>query len=324
VGIVEWPGAQVALPTGRRLHVRRAASLRPDAPPAVAVHGLGGSSLNWTALMGELRDVVDFTAPDLPGFGASPPGGRHTIADYVADVSAYLERFGEPVHLIGNSMGGMICVLVASSRPDLVATLCLVSPAMPQYRLPSAARAMAFVALPRLGEVLISRVNGVPVEDQVRRLARVMYADPDSIDAEQMAFAVAERQRRMQQPYADTVLLAALRSIVGHYLKPPRRSAWEAARRIMCPVLVMLSARDPLVGSSGAGRWRRTLPKARVVHLPSSGHVAMMEHPRAVADLIRSVVTVAPRAGGVQHMDGRVRVADGVAGNAGVRGTVGD
>jgi pimeloyl-ACP methyl ester carboxylesterase len=37
------------------------------------IHGLGGSSLNWIELMGELDADLDTIAVDLPGFGASPP-----------------------------------------------------------------------------------------------------------------------------------------------------------------------------------------------------------------------------------------------------------
>ena len=45
----------------------------PDAPKAVFVHGLGGSSLNWTDLMALMQGDVDGYAIDLGGFGQSPP-----------------------------------------------------------------------------------------------------------------------------------------------------------------------------------------------------------------------------------------------------------
>ena len=37
------------------------------------VHGLGGAATNWTDVMDLLRDRLDSVAPDLPGFGWSPP-----------------------------------------------------------------------------------------------------------------------------------------------------------------------------------------------------------------------------------------------------------
>jgi pimeloyl-ACP methyl ester carboxylesterase len=269
--------------------VRHAKPQRPGAAPALLVHGLGGSSLNWTGLMPELADTVDQWAPDLPGFGESPPGRLHTVDAYVDLVVEYIEVLGRPAHVVANSMGGLISVLAAARRPDLVTSLALVSPAMPHLRQPSAARSMAVLAVPRVGERLLARINHMPPEDQVRRLADVLFGDPNVVDPDGFDLAVAERARRMEQGYGDTVLLESLRSIVRYYALP--RSAWAAAREVSCPTLVLLGARDTLVGSSTAKRWRRVVPRAQVVTLPSTGHVAMMERPAEVASLIRDHIT---------------------------------
>jgi pimeloyl-ACP methyl ester carboxylesterase len=286
--ISKWPGREIVLPNGHRINVRHAAPPDAGQPAAVLVHGLGGASTNWTALMRELQSDLDQWSPDLPGFGESPPSGAHTVSAYVADVIAYLERFDHPVHLIGNSMGGMICVLVASARPDLVQSLVLLSPAMPQYRLPRGARAMAVVALPKLGEWILGRVNGAPSQEQIERLAPLLYGNPDGVDPDEFAFAVEERMHWVSQAHAHDVLLAALRSLVGQYLPPRRRSTWWAAQKVLCPTMVIVCEKDALVGSWSARRWQRTLPRARVVKMEHSGHVSMMEFPGAVAHLIRT------------------------------------
>ncbi|WP_165358705.1 alpha/beta fold hydrolase [Haloactinopolyspora alba] len=289
--IETWPGEWYDLSTGRSVFVRRASAPRTADGPAgeriVHVHGLGGAATNWTALMRELRADADQWAPDLPGFGESPPAPRHTVDGYVADVVAFLERFGSPSHVVANSLGGMVSVYVAARRPDLVRTLSLVSPAMPQYRLPWAAQVTAVMAVPGLGERILAAAGANPSERQIAQLAAVLFADPAALPAAEFDLAVRERTRWMHQPYADAVLLGTLRSIVAQYTMPPRRSAWGAAARVLCPTLVMMGGRDTLVGSWGRARWRRTRPRTRLVTLPSSGHVAMMEHPRAVADLIR-------------------------------------
>nr|WP_281352439.1 alpha/beta hydrolase [Phytoactinopolyspora alkaliphila] len=270
------------------VHVRHAhPESESSAPPAVLIHGLGGASTNWTFLMRELQGELDLWAPDLPGFGDSPPSGEHTVGAYVSDVIAYLETFDQPVHLVGNSMGGLICVLVASSRPDLVRTLTLLSPAMPQYRLPWAAQATAVMAMPRLGEVILTRVNGNPTVEKMRRIVPMLYAEPDALDPDEFTFAVSERLRWIQQPYSNEVLLSALRSLVLQYLSPQRRSAWWAVRKVLCPTMVLISDRDALVGAWAAKRWRRAAPGARVVTVERCGHVAMMEYPETVADLMR-------------------------------------
>lgn len=272
------------------MFVRHADPAAKGLPPAVMVHGLGGSSTNWTGLMGELRDLLDQWAIDLPGYGESPPGRQHSVSAFFGVLTSYLERFGRPVHLLGNSLGGLVSVLVAARRPDLVATLTLISPAMPNLRQPYAARSMALVAVPRIGERLLARSNAAPVELQVRQLAGLLYGDPDAIEPDQLAVAERELKRRLDQEHADAVLLQSLRSIVRHYAVPRWRSAWASARLVSCPTLVIVGGRDAFVHASTGARWRKVLPRARVVHLPTTGHVAMMERPGLVASMVREHV----------------------------------
>ena len=281
-----WPGESVDLAAGP-LFVRHAEPTAAGLPTAVMVHGLGGSSTNWTGLMRELRDLLDQWAIDLPGYGESPPRRRHSVSAFASVLTSYLGEFGQPVHLLGNSLGGLVSVLVAARRPDLVATLTLISPAMPNLRQPSAARSMALVAVPRLGERLLARSNAAPVEHQVRQLAGILYGDPAAIEPDQLAIAELERSRRLGQEHADVVLLQSLRSIVRQYAVPRWRSAWASARLVSCPTLVIVGGRDNLVHTSTAARWRKILPGARVVRLPTTGHVAMMERPALVASLVR-------------------------------------
>ncbi len=135
-----WPGRHLAIGAigGETLHVRDTPGQHPDAPRAVYLHGLGGSATNWTELAGLLACRADGLAVDLPGFGLSPPPANgdfrmSTQADTIAAVVA--ATGGGPVHLFGNSMGGAIALLLADRRPDLVRSLTLVSPAMPDLRL---------------------------------------------------------------------------------------------------------------------------------------------------------------------------------------------
>src|SRR5688572_23956200 len=126
-----WPGEEVAL-DGTVTYVRHTPATGPDAEPALYVHGLGGSSLNWTDLAFLLAGRLEGEAIDLPGFGRSGPGRNYQVYAMADRVIRWIEHSGRgPVHLFGNSLGGAITVWVAGTRPDLVRTLTLVSPAMP-------------------------------------------------------------------------------------------------------------------------------------------------------------------------------------------------
>src|SRR3569833_1159429 len=109
-----WPATFEEVGTAR-LHVRRTPG--PDGVPAVYVHGLGGSSTNWTDLAALLAPVAGGTALDLPGFGYSEPeeGFDFTLQAHADVVVKHIETgfsgvrgkapdvtaVGGPVHLFG-------------------------------------------------------------------------------------------------------------------------------------------------------------------------------------------------------------------------------
>src|ERR1700727_2069766 len=121
--IPHWPGELVTLSGDHRVYVRSTPDR--DGEPALCVHGLAGSSRNWTDLIDLLRPRLACAALDLPGFGDSPPrpDHRYSIAALAQTVEALIEKQANQVHLIASSLGGAVAVKLAAGRPDLVKTL---------------------------------------------------------------------------------------------------------------------------------------------------------------------------------------------------------
>ena len=127
-----------------------------ERPTFVLVHGLGGSHLNWDLLAPHLTPHARVVALDLPGFGRSEPGDRRaTVQANVAVLDRFLaEVVGGPAVLVGNSMGGMVSILVAAAAGDRVRCLVLIGPAVPgpRHRLdPLVAGTFAACAVPGVG-----------------------------------------------------------------------------------------------------------------------------------------------------------------------------
>jgi len=294
--IQPWPGELVPLDTGD-VFVRRTPA-PPGSEPAMYVHGLGGSALNWTDLMGLLSEAPAADglpafagdALDLPGFGFSPPpaDGDYSLDARVAAVAALIEkRANWPVHLVGNSLGGAIVTRLAARRPDLVRTLTLISPALPDLRPRLLPARLAVVATPGVGRWLLKKMLAMTPEQRTDASITELYAQPGLLRPERRAEAIAEVQRRDKLDYSVDALLGSTRALVAEYTRPGPASLWHDAARVTAPTLLIHGSHDRLVNPAMAGRAARTFRNCRVVVLPRTGHVAMMERPQAVATELR-------------------------------------
>jgi pimeloyl-ACP methyl ester carboxylesterase len=272
--------------------------------PALCVHGLGGSSQNWSALMARLSDVVAAQAPDLPGFGHSPPpdDGNYSIPAHARALIRLLDAEGRgPVHLFGNSMGGAVAVKLAAARPDLVRTLTLISPALPEVPPQPTAWPTALAAAPGAVRLYSRLTREWTPERRTAALLALCYGDPAAIGAQARADAAAEYDRRLGLPYFWDSMVRSTRGIVDAYTLGGQHALWRQAERVLAPTLLVYGGRDKLVSVKSARRSARAFRDRRLLVIPGSGHVAMMEHPvlvdRAFRDLLSDVAVREGRPG---------------------------
>jgi pimeloyl-ACP methyl ester carboxylesterase len=283
-----WPGEAVPL-DGNDVYVRRTPPIADGTEPALYVHGLGGSSNNWTDLAHLLSRRLDGEAIDLPGFGHSDPGRGYGIAVMAERVIRWIEVTDRgPVHLFGNSLGGAITVRVAGTRPDLVRTLTLVSPAMPfmDPRRSLQSRLLPLLLVPRAERLAAKALASITPEAMARGVIEACFADPSVVPEQRMAEAVAEVRRRFEAPWYVDAYLRSLRGLVGSFLRaylPGANSMWRVAERITAPTLVITGRQDRLVDVRVAPAVARLISDSRLLVLDNVGHVAQMERPHTVA-----------------------------------------
>ncbi len=102
-----------------------------EATPILLVH-----SVNAAASAAEMKPLFDHlaldfsvTALDLPGYGKSDREPIEYDIDHMTDgVVAAIEDIGRPTHVIALSLGAEFAARAATIRPDLVASLTLISP----------------------------------------------------------------------------------------------------------------------------------------------------------------------------------------------------
>ena len=265
-----------------------------DGPVFVCVHGLGGSHVNWSLLAPVLADRGTVYAPDLAGFGLTLPAGRRaTVRDNVDLLAGFVRTVspGRPVVLLGNSMGGLISILLASSRPRLVAGMVLIAPASPRPVTAVPDRTVitnfALMATPFVGErVLAMRQRRITPEQQVRETMHLCVSDAGRLDADALAAHVDIATRRRQMPHARTAMLQAARSLL--LLVGPRAGVlWQAVEHVQAPTLLLHGGKDRLVSSAGMAALTKRRPDWTFRRYDDLGHIPMLEAPARVADDIQ-------------------------------------
>ncbi|WP_230203054.1 alpha/beta fold hydrolase [Parafrankia discariae] len=281
-------------------------------PPVVCVHGLGGSYTNWLALAPLLASTSRVLAPDLAGHGRTPLGGRG------ADVAAnrlLLDRFlgevvGEPVILVGNSMGGLIGMLQAVHRPESVRGLVLLDPALPLRRgdwpEPLVVASFATVILPGLGAWALARRRArVGPAGTVAQTLRLCATDPARIPASAVEALVDIGHERAGMDGVERAYVAAARSVVGRVVRggPLRR----LIRQVDVPTLLVHGSDDRLVPVALARQVAGLRPDWRLAVVPGCGHLPQLEDAAGTAELLtgwwehtRDAAAAAGASGGVR------------------------
>ncbi|THV43170.1 alpha/beta fold hydrolase [Glycomyces buryatensis] len=290
-----WPGIEHRL-SRRRLFIRHTPSTDPAAEPAVFVHGLGGSAQNWTDLADMLSDRLTVDAIDLPGFGHSAPAPRVTIPALAQDIAAWIIESGRgPVHLAGHSLGGAVSVYLAATRPRLVRSLTLISPAMPfvNPRRSHQSRFVPMLAVPKLALIADRAMRGRTPQQVVDDIILGTWADPTRIHPQRRREAIAEARRRLAVPWNNSAYIQTYRGLLASFLQsfvPGTHSLWRLARQIQAPTLVIWGKQDHVIDVRRAPLTGAAIPDSRLLILNRVGHVAMMEEPQAVARAVAGLL----------------------------------
>jgi len=112
---------------GRRVHYRKGGA----GPPVLLLHGGASDSRDWLSAIEALSDRYTLYAPDMVGFGLSHRSNdSYRLQDFVGFALDFMQAMGmECPAVVGHSLGGRVCIEIASSEPARVGRLVLVDTA---------------------------------------------------------------------------------------------------------------------------------------------------------------------------------------------------
>lgn len=106
-----------------------------EGPPLLILHGLFGSSRNWTAVARLLADSYRVHLVDLRNHGKSPHADTMTYEEMADDVRGFMLEHGlSGAAVVGHSMGGKTAMTLALRHPEMVGHLVVVDIAPVAYR----------------------------------------------------------------------------------------------------------------------------------------------------------------------------------------------
>lgn len=257
-------------------------------PAFVLVHGLGGSHLNWDLLAPELTPVGRVYAVDLPGFGLSGPTGRPATVGSNVDILGHIIQHvsNAPVVLVGNSMGGLISILLAADRPELIHGLVLIDPALPApkrvFESPRELWNMLAYALPGVGErrrrAVRHRIGARAALSETLAMGGV---DESTLPPDLIERNVAVVARESDVAGMDRAYLSASRSLAWALARVRRYHAAMSA--VVAPVLLLHGDQDRLIPVDAARTTARHHPGWHYIEVPGGGHAMQLQQPHTVA-----------------------------------------
>ncbi|WP_430461735.1 alpha/beta fold hydrolase [Thalassolituus sp. LLYu03] len=253
----------------------------PDAPVLLLLHGFAVDKDNWLRFA---RDFSDYRviAPDLPGHGESSfdPAQTYDFAHQAQWLDAFVQALDlkQPLHVMGNSMGGGIALMFAAQHPQQVASVTLFD--------------AAGVYPPKASDFQTIIDQGLP-----NPLVVTSTADYDAL----REFAMVQ-QPFLPWPASDVLAARAIaRNSINTRIFSDIHNAAEAARgsgdnlqllqQVTQPVLIVWGEKDRVLDVSSVGVFSQYLPHSQSHVFPDVGHAPMLEVPQQSADLVRGFLS---------------------------------
>lgn len=264
------PMQTLELSDGAIVHYRQAG----QGPPLLLLHGWAGSSRYWQGTLTRLADIRTIYAPDLPGYGTSPPLNRPATPE---TMTRLLIEFADMLGLAqfdlnAHSLGAVMAVAIAVGSPERVRRLVLTCTGT--YKNERNRR-------------IVERVHRIMELWLVLRHPRMGTIRP--------FYRAVARRFFYRVPNDDTLL----RDSFADFLNMDKKTALETSknsvspdyndtlRLVAAPTLVIGARQDHLMPHYGPPMISQLVPNNHLVWIERCGHLPMVERPWLYHELVR-------------------------------------
>ncbi|WP_310726434.1 4-carboxymuconolactone decarboxylase [Streptomyces sp. N2A] len=234
-----------------------------DAPVLVLGAALGTTWHMWDRQIPELTRQWRVIRFDLPGHGGSPAHAAPSVAELADRLIATLDGLGvDRFGYAGCNIGGAIGTQLALTRPHRVTSLALVS-SSPRYGTADAWRQRGVVI----------RTNGL---DPIARTAPENWFTQGFAGAQP---AIVEWAVQMVRTTDPGCYIAACEALASYDVR-------SSLGRVGVPTLVVVGSEDQVTPTTDARTLVAGIPDASLALVPGTSHLAPVEQPAAVTELL--------------------------------------
>jgi 3-oxoadipate enol-lactonase len=240
------------------------AEVEGSGAPILFVHGLGGSSNSFQTLMQEVKGFRSLRV-DLPGSARSKlPHEKLSIEWFAQTVIETAQSLGAcPVHLVGHSMGTIICQHIAALLPEAILSMTLFAPILE----PSDA-----------------------ARERIRDRAQLARSQGMCVVADQVVEAGLSSHTKSQNPLAAAFVREShMRQDAENFAQTCEALASATAadlRMIKCPTLLVTGDEDKVAPPSVMQAMAEKIKNSKTKILDRCGHWTMIEKPQDCSKLL--------------------------------------
>jgi pimeloyl-ACP methyl ester carboxylesterase len=240
----------------------------------VLLHGIGGDARSFQLQLDALSRTRRAIAWNMPGYSGSPAVSSLSFADLASALEELMDRLNiDRADLFGHSIGGMVALEFAATRPGRVRSLILCA-TTPSFGSKDGSFEEQFLKA-RLGPL-----------DAGKTMADVAASAIPAVigpDADPAGVAL------VRQAMSD-IPPEAYRTVVKCLVTFDRRPSLGG---IAAPALLIAGERDPNAAQRTMAKMAEKMPHARFVEIAGAGHLLPYERPtevnRLVVDFLREI-----------------------------------
>ncbi|WP_411089982.1 alpha/beta fold hydrolase [Streptomyces sp. 061-3] len=263
------------------IHYNEAGS--QDAPAVVLLHGSGPGATGWSNFKTNLEPLsahFRVIAPDMPGWGESDPVTKEE-RDHAKGAVQLLDALGiEKAAFVGNSMGGITTLRLATEYPERVSHVVTMGPGSgPQPKLLTPGGGLSEGM-----KVLVAAYRD-PSTESMKRLTEVMTFDNARFATDQLAAERAAGAAKHPEHLANYLDGFARGGAIAQWF------SLDALDSMDIPTLLVHGRDDRVVHFENSLTLLARIRNSRLVLLNQCGHWAQVEHADEFNRLVTGFVT---------------------------------